>query len=65
MTKNAFTMFKLASQGYCCSQILILMELEEKGIENTDLVKAMAGLCIGTGGSGRTCGIITGGELAL
>lgn len=65
MTQNAFTMFKLASQGYCCSQILILMELEEKGIENTDLVKAMAGLCIGTGGSGRTCGIITGGACLI
>lgn len=65
MTQNVFTMYKLASQGYCCSQILILMDLEEKGIENTDLVKSMAGLCVGTGGSGRICGIVTGGACLI
>lgn len=65
MTENAFIMYKLASQGYCCSQILILMDLKEKGIENIDLVKSMAGLCIGTGGSGRTCGIVTGGACLI
>lgn len=65
MTQNAFTMYKLASQGYCCSQILILMDLENKEIENYDLVRAMAGLCMGTGGSGKTCGIITGGACLM
>lgn len=62
---NAFNMYKLASQGYCCSQILILMDLDKRGIENIEFVKAMAGLCIGTGGSGRTCGIVTGGACLL
>ena len=57
MSENAFLMYKLASQGYCCSQILVLMDLKKRGIENVDYVKAMAGLCIGTGGSGRTCGL--------
>lgn len=61
MAQNAFAMYKLAAQGYCCSQILILMDLQEKGIENYDLVKAMAGLCGGIGGKGKTCGIVTGG----
>lgn len=65
MPQNAFTMYKLASQGYCCSQILILMDLQGKGIENYDLVRAMAGLCIGTGGSGKTCGIVTGGACLM
>lgn len=65
MAENAFAMYKLASQGYCCSQILILMDLQDKGIENYDLVRAMAGLCIGTGGSGKTCGIITGGACLM
>ena len=65
MGQDAFTMYKLASQGYCCSQILILMDLEDKKIENYDLVRAMAGLCIGTGGSGKTCGIVTGGACLM
>ncbi len=65
MSENAFLMYKLASQGYCCSQILVLMDLKKRGIENVDYVKAMAGLCIGTGGSGRTCGIVTGGACLI
>lgn len=65
MSQDAFLMYRLASQGYCCSQILILMDLEKRGIENLELVKSMAGLCIGTGGSGRTCGIVTGGACLM
>ena len=65
MSQDAFTMYKLASQGYCCSQILILMDLMDKGIENHDLIRAMAGLCVGTGGSGKTCGIVTGGACLM
>ena len=59
--EDAFNMLKLASQGFCCSQILIIMDLEKKGIENKDLVKSMMGLCGGIGGSGKTCGLISGG----
>lgn len=65
MGQNAFAMFKFASQGYCCSQILMLMDLQVRGIDNPSLVKSMAGLCIGTGGSGRTCGIVTGGACLI
>lgn len=60
MGADAFTMFKLASSGYCCSQILIVMYLENNKLENVLLVKAMAGLCAGVGNSGKTCGIVTG-----
>lgn len=60
MSADGFRMFKLANSGYCCSQILIIMYLESNGIENVQLVKAMAGLCAGVGGSGKTCGIVTG-----
>jgi C_GCAxxG_C_C family probable redox protein len=60
MGADAFTMFKLANSGYCCSQILVLMYLENNKIENIPLVKAMAGLCAGVGNSGKTCGIVTG-----
>lgn len=61
MGADAFRMFKLASCGYCCSQILIIMYLENNEMENVPLVKAMAGLCAGVGNTGKTCGIVTGG----
>lgn len=61
MGADAFKMFKLASSGYCCSQILIIMYLESNEMENVSLVKAMAGLCAGIGNTGNTCGIVTGG----
>ena len=61
MGADAFKMFKLASRGYCCSQILIIMYLESNEMENIPLVKAMAGLCAGVGNTGKTCGIVTGG----
>jgi len=65
MGADPFKMFKLANSGYCCSQILIIMYLESKGMENVQLVKAMAGLCAGVGNTGKTCGIITGGACLL
>ncbi len=61
MSADAFRMFQLAAQGYCCSQILLILGLEEQGKENPDLVKAMHGLCGGMGRSGKTCGALTGG----
>jgi len=61
MGVDAFKMFKLASNGFCCSQILIIMYLEGNGMENIPLVKAMAGLCAGVGNTGKTCGIVIGG----
>lgn len=65
MGTDGFKMFKLANCGYCCSQILIIMYLESNEIENVPLVKAMAGLCAGVGGTGKTCGIVTGGTCLL
>lgn len=62
MGADAFRMFKLASTGYCCSQILIITYLESHCMENVALVKAMGGLCVGVGNSGKTCGIVTGGS---
>lgn len=44
---------RLAHEGYCCSQIVILMALELQGISNPGLIRAMNGLChgeIGTSG---------------
>ena len=61
MAADAFRMFQLATQGFCCSQIILIMGLDEQGKENPDLIKAMHGLCGGIGRSGGTCGVLTGG----
>lgn len=61
MAVDAFRMFELAAQGFCCSQILLILGLEEQGKDNPDLIKAMNGLCGGLGRSGKVCGVLTGG----
>ena len=61
MAVDAFRMFQLATQGFCCSQIILILGLDDLGRENPDLIKAMHGLCGGIGRSGKTCGALTGG----
>ena len=53
-------MRELTEDRYNCSQILMLLSLEQAGLENPDLVRAMSGLGIGCGFCEETCGIITG-----
>ncbi|HZJ76749.1 MAG TPA: C-GCAxxG-C-C family protein [Oscillospiraceae bacterium] len=65
MDDLGFYIFQLASQGYCCTQIMIKMILEQEGIENTDLVRAANGLCGGVGFSQGICGVLTGGICIL
>lgn len=52
-------------EGYCCSQLLILLVLRGQGVDNPALVRAMGGLCHGMGQSGGPCGLLTGGAAAL
>jgi C_GCAxxG_C_C family probable redox protein len=61
MPVDSFRMFQLAAQGFCCSQIILYLGLDELGKESPDLIKAMQGLCGGMGRSGKTCGALTGG----
>lgn len=65
MTVDSLYMFQMASQGFCCTQILLTLGLEAKGKENTDLIRAMQGLCGGMGRSGSTCGVLTGGACLI
>jgi len=65
MTVDSFRMFQMASQGFCCSQILLTLALETQGKENPELVRAMHGLCGGMGRSGSTCGVLTGGACLI
>lgn len=55
----------LSAKNYCCSQILVMLALQAQGVENWELVRAASGLCHGMGASGMTCGILTGGCLAI
>ena len=61
MAVDGFRMFQLATQGFCCSQIMVILGMEEQGKENPDLIKAIQGMCGGIGRSGKTCGVLTGG----
>jgi hypothetical protein len=55
---------RLHAQGYCCSQIIVLMALEATNDENPELVNAMRGLCKGLH-AGRTCGTLSAGACLL
>lgn len=47
--------FELKMNNYCCSQIVMAIGLEKLGIENAQLIEAMAGLCDGAK-CGKMCG---------
>lgn len=55
---------RLASQGYCCSQIIVALGLEATDDENPQLVDAVRGLCKGLN-SGLLCGTLTGAVCLL
>ena len=52
-------------QGFCCSQLLMLLALRERGQSNPNLVRAMHGLCHGLGQAGGPCGLLTGGAAVI
>jgi len=58
-------MMQLAEKGYNCSQILMILALEQEGKELPDLVRAMSGLGDGCGFFRETCGIMTGAVSVL
>ena len=58
-------MIELAENKYNCSQIMMILALEQEGRENPDLVRAMSGLGDGCGFFNETCGIMTGAASIL
>jgi hypothetical protein len=60
-----FRMIQLRGNGYCCSQVLMILALVEQGKTNPDLVRSMAGLCHGVASSGGVCGVLTGAACIL
>ncbi len=61
MNERALNVFKMASSGFCCTQIMLKLALADEGSENPDLIRAVNGLCAGVGGSQKTCGVLIGG----
>lgn len=61
MNDTALRIYKLASAGFCCTQIMLKLALEDEEKENADLIRAVNGLCGGIGFTKRTCGVLTGG----
>jgi len=58
-------MIELVQQGFHCSEILLFMGLEAKGLENPDLIRTMSALAGGIGFSGEVCGALTGGACLM
>ena len=65
MNDTIMRILPLAGQGFCCSQMLILMALEQQGKNNPDLVRSVGALCHGLGKTGHTCGALLGGCCVL
>lgn len=55
---------ELLLQGYCCSQIIMKLGLDEMHRDNEELVKAMKGLCQGIY-SGTVCGTLSAASCLL
>ena len=52
-------MIELAEKNYNCSQIMMILALDQEGTQNADVVRAMSGLGDGCGFFNETCGIMT------
>ncbi|WP_028319479.1 DVU_1555 family C-GCAxxG-C-C protein [Desulfobulbus elongatus] len=64
MDDTALRIMQLAGQGFCCSQIMIKLSLDDMGEDNPPLVRSMAGLCEGMG-CGDICGVASGAACVL
>jgi len=61
MNDTILRLVKLKAKGFCCSQMMLILALEEQGKTNPDLVRSVGGLCFGIYGNGEVCGALTGG----
>lgn len=51
MDELKFELYRLGTEGYCCSQIMLKLALDVEELENDDLIRVMNGLCNGIGGN--------------
>lgn len=65
MGNFSIDILRLASQGYCCVQIPLLLVLESHGHENQALMRSLSALCNGFPDASGPCGALTGGACLL
>ena len=65
MSDTMMRLIALKAKGYPCSQMMMIMALEEQGRENSPLVRAMAGLANGLGIGSGSCGALSAGACIL
>ncbi len=58
-------MIELSEKNYNCSQILMVLALEESEKNNPDLVRGVSGLADGCGFFNETCGAMTSGAAII
>ncbi len=65
MSDTMMRLMALKGKGYLCSQMMMIMALEEQDQENPALVRAMAGLARGLGICSGSCGALSAGACIL
>jgi C_GCAxxG_C_C family probable redox protein len=65
MDDVSLRMLQLKQDGFCCTQIMLIMALEAQNQTNRDLIRAAGGLCYGVGMSGEICGALSGGACLI
>jgi hypothetical protein len=65
MNEYAVDILRLASQGYCCAQIVLQLALELQGRENPGLIRAVSALCHGFPNTDGACGALSGAACLL
>ncbi len=58
-------MLQLRMEGFCCTQIMLILGLETQGKGNTQLVRAAQGLCYGVSTGEEVCGALSGAVCLL
>ena len=65
MNEYDLDIFRLANQGYCCSQIVMQLGLDIQGKENPGLIRALSALCHGFPENRGVCGALSGAGCLL
>src|SRR5574340_1444295 len=65
MDEMMLRVMRLKANGFCCAQMVLILALEAQDKTNTDLVRAVGGLCFGINWSGEVCGALSGGACLI
>lgn len=65
MSDTILRLMSLQGKDYPCSQMMMIMAMEEQDCENIALIRAMAGLANGCGDGSGSCGALSGASCVL